>query len=213
MRCEGLLVAQDMWDGLNSIALHAPCWSMVMNCLFGMHNADQQYKSCSSDLGTWLDLLPDWPAGPPSWSLSALFLFRTKKDSHSHNYAQTCYPILTSVTTFMVEHAQLLFIVPPKLVSVNPHHYHYCQNPTMVGFWLVGICRLASVNIIIIVIIISYRSKKLLTMLSDRKCTPKLAIWSFKQLSKYSQVAGVEEITKRRSSQGCVSLARQEVRS
>jgi len=51
---------------------------------------------------------------------------------------QTCYPILTSVTTFMVEHAQLLFIVPPKLV------------------------------------------------------------------------AGVEEITKRRSSQGCVSLARQE---
>ena len=22
----------------------------------------------------------------------------------------------------------------------NPHHYHYCQNPTMVGFWLVGIC-------------------------------------------------------------------------
>ena len=186
MRCEGLLVAQDMWDGLNSIALHAPCWSMVMNCLFGMHNADQQYKSCSSDLGTWLDLLPDWPAGPPSWSLSALFLFRTKKDSHSHNYAQTCYPILTSVTTFMVEHAQLLFIVPPKLVSVN---------------------------IIIIVIIISYRSKKLLTMLSDRKCTPKLAIWSFKQLSKYSQVAGVEEITKRRSSQGCVSLARQEVRS
>jgi len=56
----------------------------------------------------------------------------------SYNYVQTCYPILTSVTTFMVEHAQLLFIVPPKLV------------------------------------------------------------------------AGVEEITKRRSSQGCVSLARQE---
>jgi len=51
---------------------------------------------------------------------------------------QTCYPILTSVTTFMVEHAQQLFIVPPKLV------------------------------------------------------------------------AGVEEITRRRSSQGCVSLARQE---
>ena len=25
----------------------------------------------------------------------------------------------------------------------NPHHYHYCQNPTMVGFWLVGICWLA----------------------------------------------------------------------
>ena len=22
----------------------------------------------------------------------------------------------------------------------NPHHYHYCQNPIMVGFWLVGIC-------------------------------------------------------------------------
>jgi len=51
---------------------------------------------------------------------------------------QTCYPILTSMTTFMVEHAQQLFIVPPKLV------------------------------------------------------------------------AGVEEITRRRSSQGCVSLARQE---
>jgi len=30
---------------------------------------------------------------------------------------QTCYPILTSMTTFMVEHAQQLFIVPPKLVS------------------------------------------------------------------------------------------------
>ena len=30
----------------------------------------------------------------------------------------------------------------------NPHHYHYCQNPTMVGFWLVGICRLAIVIII-----------------------------------------------------------------
>jgi len=51
---------------------------------------------------------------------------------------QACYPILTSMTTFMVEHAQQLFIVPPKLV------------------------------------------------------------------------AGVEEITRRRSSQGCVSLARQE---
>ena len=24
-----------------------------------------------------------------------------------------------------------------------PNFYHYCQNPTMVGFWLVGICRLA----------------------------------------------------------------------
>jgi len=51
---------------------------------------------------------------------------------------QACYPILTSMTTLMVEHAQQLFIVPPKLV------------------------------------------------------------------------AGVEEITRRRSSQGCVSLARQE---
>ena len=29
----------------------------------------------------------------------------------------------------------------------NPHHYHYCQNPTMVGFWLVGICRLATITI------------------------------------------------------------------
>ena len=29
----------------------------------------------------------------------------------------------------------------------NPHHYHYCQNPTMVGFWLVGICRLAKMII------------------------------------------------------------------
>ena len=25
----------------------------------------------------------------------------------------------------------------------NPNCYHYCQNPTMVGFWLVGICWLA----------------------------------------------------------------------
>ena len=50
-------------------------------------------------------------------------------------------------------------------------------------------------------------------MLSYCKCTRKLFRWSFEQLSKYSQVAGVEEITKRRSSQGCVSLARQEVRS
>ena len=31
----------------------------------------------------------------------------------------------------------------------NPHHYHYCQNPTMVGFWLVGICRLAVIITII----------------------------------------------------------------
>ena len=35
----------------------------------------------------------------------------------------------------------------------NPHHYHYCQNPTMVGFWLVGICRLA----IIIIFIMDFR--------------------------------------------------------
>ena len=37
----------------------------------------------------------------------------------------------------------------------NPHHYHYCQNPTMVGFWLVGICRLAIVITIISTITIT----------------------------------------------------------
>ena len=84
---------------------------------------------------------------------------------HIYQYCfKTCYPILTSMTTFMVEHAQQLFIVPPKLVS--------------------------RIN----------REKKC------KKQSEKLGY-----LERSTQVAGVEEITRRRSSQGCVSLARQEV--
>ena len=36
----------------------------------------------------------------------------------------------------------------------NPNCYHYCQNPTMVGFWLVGICWLAVVMVVMVVMVV-----------------------------------------------------------
>ena len=49
-----------------------------------------------------------------------------------------------------------------------PICYHYCQNPTMVGFWLVGICWGTIIIIIIIVIFIFWEGKFQQTKTSDK---------------------------------------------
>ena len=44
---------------------------------------------------------------------------------------------------------QTIITIKSVIRPTIPNYYHYCQNPTMVGFWLVGICWLANINIII----------------------------------------------------------------
>ena len=56
-----------------------------------------------------------------------------------------CIDISCSVFFFIIIIVIIITFNGGNPPVTNPHHYHYCQNPTMVGFWLVGICRLAKV--------------------------------------------------------------------
>ena len=57
--------------------------------------------------------------------------------------SQNCFPLLHRFS------CQICMHMPPYAIIVTIINcYHYCQNPTMVGFWLVGICWSAIIFII-----------------------------------------------------------------
>ena len=85
-----------------------------------------------------------------AFAILAMFFLLQKIASYWLNFGHNSYFQWWKSTLKSIDFSYSVFFIIIIVIIIifnggnppvtNPHHYHYCQNPTMVGFWLVGIC-------------------------------------------------------------------------